>query len=89
MSACTSQGCERASDQLAGVLSMSIVSNDYYEVIVIDTRHNAPGDVVNLEHEFGDLDQNVGGGHLVKVYKNPVLYYMFSFESLVEKSWCH
>jgi hypothetical protein len=85
MSACASQGAERAPDQPAGVLSMSVVSNNYYEVILMDTRHNAPGDVVNLEHEFGDFDQDVGRGHLVKVYKNPVLYDVFSFESLMEK----
>jgi hypothetical protein len=84
MSACASHGSERAPDQPAGVLSMSVVSNDYYEVIVIDTGHNAPGDAANLEHEFGDLYQNVGRWHLVKVYKNPVLYYMFSFESLMK-----
>jgi hypothetical protein len=53
---------------------------------VIDTGHNTPADVVNLEHEFGDLDQNIGRGHLVKVYKDTVLYHMFSFESLMEKS---
>ena len=36
-------------------------------VSLIDTRHDTPADAVDLQHEFGNLDQNVGRGNLVEV----------------------
>jgi hypothetical protein len=84
VSPCTTYGPESISDKLAGILSRSIITNDYDKGIVMNPRHDTPADAVDLEHEFGDLNQNVGRINFVEVYENPISYHMFSLEGSPE-----